>query len=236
MKTLKRAIEQLGIAASEETLSKFKEYMERVLSWNEKVNLTTITEETDFIKKHLIDSILCIGFVEIRNAESIIDIGTGAGFPGVPLALVFPNKQFLLLDSTGKKIKILRDITEKLEIKNIKLIHARAEDLAHREEHREKYDACVSRAVANLSILSEYCLPFVKTGGSFVSYKGPDAEEEVKAAETAVKTLGGELAGIRKIELDGFDLDHSFVVIKKINNTPDKYPRKAGIPEREPLL
>lgn len=235
MEQLLRACSQLNIAIDEATASKFREFKELVLAWNEKVNLTSITEEEDFIKKHFIGSVLCAGFDELTHAKTVIDIGTGAGFPGVPLALLFPEKQFLLMDSTGKKITILGAITKKLELPNIKLIHARAEDLAHDKEHREAYDLCVSRAVANLATLSEYGLPFVKTGGSLVSYKGPDTDEEVKAAEKAVKVLGGDFAGIKKVKPGGFDLDHSFVIIKKIKETPEKYPRRAGIPAKAPL-
>ena len=236
MEQLYNAFSQLNIKVNEEALLKFERFKELVLSWNEKVNLTSITDENDFIKKHLIDSILCADFDEIKRAENIIDVGTGAGFPGVPLALVFPEKQFLLMDSTGKKVKILNEMVKTLELPNIKTIHARAEDLAHNEGHREKYDLCVSRAVANLAVLSEYCLPFVKIGGSFISYKGPDTGEEVKAAGKAVQTLGGKVACIKKASLEGWGLDHSFIIIGKNKKTPEKYPRRAGIPAKEPLL
>jgi len=220
MDQLSKAFERLGIETSGETISKFKKYMDMVLSWNEKVNLTAITEESDFIKKHFIDSVLCACFDELKNAGKIIDVGTGAGLPGVPLALVFPEKQFILIDSTAKKIKILNEIVKTLGLPNITAIHARAEELARMEEHGEKYDLCVSRAVANLSALSGYCLPFVKPGGSFIAYKGPGPDVEVKAAEKAIRALGGELCGVKKVYLEGHDLDHSFIVIKKteLNN------------------
>ena len=193
----------------------FKKYMDRVLTWNEKVNLTSITKEDDFIKKHFIDSVLCAGFDEVKNAVEVIDVGTGAGFPGVPLALIFPEKSFLLIDSTGKKIRILSEITDRLGLSNVKLLHVRAEELALKAEYREKFDLCVSRAVANLTILSKYCMPFVSEGGFFISYKGPDVGREVKNAEKTIRELGGELPDVRKVRVDGFDLDHSFVVIKK---------------------
>jgi len=218
MKQLENAFEQLNITTRAETVSKFERYMKLVLAWNEKVNLTAIKDENDFIKKHFIDSILCAGFSELINAETVIDVGTGAGFPGVPLALIFPQKQFLLIDSTGKKIKILGEITAALEIPNVTLIHARAEELSRKEEYREKFDLCVSRAVANLAVLSEYCLPFVSAGGSFISYKGPDTDKEVKEAKRKIKALGGDIADIRKVELLGFDLDHSFIIVKKNRN------------------
>lgn len=235
MKQLENAFEQLNISIGSETVFKFEKYMKLILEWNEKVNLTAITDEDDFIKKHFIDSILCVGFDEIKNADTVIDVGTGAGFPGVPLALVFPDKQFLLIDSLGKRIKILYEILETLEISNVTLIHTRAEDLAHKKEYREKFDICFSRAVANLATLAEYCLPFVNIGGAFISYKGPDAGEELKEAGNAIKLLGGEAEDIRKINIEGFDLDHNIIIVKKKRNTPVKYPRKAGTPTKEPL-
>ena len=235
MKQLENAFEQLNISVSSETVSKFEKHMKLVLEWNKKVNLTAITNEDDFIKKHFIDSILCAGFDEIKNADTLIDVGTGAGFPGVPLALVFPDKQFLLIDSLGKRIKILYEILETLGISNVTPIHTRAEDLAHKKEYREKFDICFSRAVANLATLAEYCLPFVNIGGAFISYKGPDAGEELKWAGNAIKLLGGEAEDIRKINIEGFDLDHNIIIVKKKRNTPVKYPRKAGTPTKEPL-
>lgn len=235
MEQLSKTFEQLNINAGDETISKFQRYMDMVLEANEKVNLTAITDENEFIKKHFVDSVICAGFDEVKNANSIIDVGTGAGFPGVPLALIFPDKDFLLMDSLGKRIKILNEIINELEIKNVRLIHARAEDLARKAGYREGFDVCVSRAVASLSVLSEYCLPFVAVGGSFIAYKGPDAGIELSRAEGAINIFGGELADIRKADIDGFDLDHKLIVIKKRRNTPEKYPRKAGIPARAPI-
>jgi 16S rRNA (guanine527-N7)-methyltransferase len=235
MKQLYNAFEQLNIPVSRETVLKFEKYMKMVLEWNEKVNLTAITEESDFIEKHFIDSILCANFDELKNANTVIDVGTGAGFPGVPLALVFPVKHFLLIDSVGKKIKIVSEIVETLGISNVKLLHSRAEDLAHKEEYREKFDICVSRAVANLAVLTEYCLPFVNIGGTFISYKGPDAFKELKEAESAIKILGGQTGSIKKVGFEGFDFDHNMIIIKKKRKTPAKYPRKAGIPTKEPI-
>ena len=200
---------------SEATISKFSKYMELVLSWNEKVNLTSITDESDFIEKHFIDSILCANFEELRIAGKVIDVGTGAGFPGAPLALAFPKKQFLLIDSTGKKIRILDEIIKAIDISNVTTLHARAEELARKGEYKEKFDLCVSRAVADLAALSGYCLPFVKAGGSFIAYKGPDVNGELRKAGKAIKNFGGELAVVRKVSIEGCGLDHSFVVIKK---------------------
>ena len=224
MKQLYKAFEQLNIDAGQETILKFREFMGLVLEWNKKVNLTAITDENNFINKHFVDSVLCAGFDEVQAARTIIDVGTGAGFPGVPLALVFPDKEFLLIDSTGKKVKILSEIIRELALSNITTLHARAEELARTEQYREKFDLCVSRAVADLAALSEYCLPFVKPGGYFISYKGPDAEKEFESAAKAIKILGGEACGIRKASLEGFDLDHNMVVISKIIKTPEIYP------------
>ena len=235
MQQLCKAFEQLNITVNNETFTKFEKYMQLVLRWNEKVNLTAITNEDDFIKKHFIDSILCAGFDEFKNAETVIDVGTGAGFPGVPLALMFPVKQFLLIDSVGKKIKILGEILVELEISNVTLLHCRAEELAHKSEYRENFDICVSRAVANLAALSEYCLPFVRLGGNFIAYKGSDAAEELAGAEGAIKILGGGIAEIKKAELENFNFDHNFVIIKKKQGTPEKYPRKTGTPAKKPL-
>ena len=235
MKQLENALEQLQITTTDKTVNKFQKYMELVLAWNEKVNLTAVTEQDEFIKKHFIDSILCADFDELKNANTVIDVGTGAGFPGVPLALIFPDKQFLLIDSLNKRMKILEEILGELGVSNVSVLHTRAENLAHKKEYREKFDMCVSRAVANLSVLTEYCLPFIKRGGFFISYKGPSAIEELKGAGKAIKLLGGEVKDIRKKELEDFDLDHNMIIIKKERQTPNKYPRKAGVPAKEPL-
>lgn len=230
------ALKQLHIEVENETISKFERHMKLVLEWNEKVNLTAITDADDFIKKHFVDSVLCANFDEITKADTIIDVGTGAGFPGVPLAVLFPQKQFVLMDSLGKRIKILDEIVNELGLLNISTVHARAEDLARKKEYREKFDVCVSRAVANLAVLSEYCLPFVNIGGAFISYKGPDAYEELKQAEKAIEILGGEAGSIKKMEIDDFDLNHNIIIINKKRRTPDKYPRKAGIPAKEAIV
>jgi len=235
VKQLENAFEQLQITITDKIVNKFQKYMELVLAWNEKVNLTAVTERDEFIKKHFIDSILCADFDELKNANTIIDVGTGAGFPGVPLALIFPEKQFLLIDSLNKRMKILEEMLSEIEVSNVSVLHTRAEDLAHKKEYRETFDICVSRAVANLAVLSEYCLPFINLGGFFISYKGPSALEELAQADKAIKLLGGEVKDIVKKELEDFDLDHNMVIIKKERHTPNKYPRKAGIPAKEPL-
>ncbi|MCL1808361.1 MAG: 16S rRNA (guanine(527)-N(7))-methyltransferase RsmG [Clostridiales bacterium] len=236
MEQLRNAFEQLKIPVGEEIIAKFKKYMDMVLSWNDKVNLTGITDEGEFVRKHLADSVLCACFDEVKNASRVIDVGTGAGLPGIPLALIFPEKQFLLIDSVGKKTRIVGEMAKELGLANVSLLHARAEDLARKDGFREGFDLCVSRAVARLAVLSEYCLPFVAVGGAFIAYKGPDASGEAEEAAKAVSLLGGEPAEIRKAPICGLGIDHSLVVVKKARRTPAKFPRKAGLPAKAPLL
>ena len=220
---------------TEEKNAILEKYMEGILAWNEKVNLTNITDPAEFRIKHNADSLMCVDFPEFLDAETVIDVGTGGGFPGIPLAVYAPEKHFTLLDSLNKRLKIIDELAGELGIKNITLVHGRAEDAARAKEHREKYDLCVSRAVSNLATLSEYCLPFIKVGGYLLAYKGPGAEEEVKEAAKALKTLGGSLVDIRETSMEEYGLDHRILVIKKLRNTPKAYPRKAGTPLKEPL-
>ena len=220
---------------TEEKNAILEKYMEGILAWNEKVNLTNITDPAEFRIKHNADSLMCVDFPEFLEAETVIDVGTGGGFPGIPLAVYAPEKQFTLLDSLNKRLKIIDELAGELGIKNITIVHGRAEDAARAKEHREKYDLCVSRAVSNLATLSEYCLPFIKVGGYLLAYKGPGAEEEVKEAAKALKTLGGSLVDIRETSMEEYGLDHRILVIKKVRNTPKAYPRKAGTPLKEPL-
>ena len=209
--------------------------MEGILTWNEKVNLTNITDPAEFRIKHNADSLMCVDFPEFQEAESVIDVGTGGGFPGIPLAVYAPDKHFTLLDSLNKRLRIIDELAGELEINNITLVHGRAEDIAKKPEHREKYDLCVSRAVSNLATLSEYCLPFIRVGGYLLAYKGPGAEDEAKDAEKALKILGGSIIDIRQTSMEEYGLDHRILVIKKVRNTPKAYPRKAGTPLKEPL-
>ena len=220
---------------TEEKNAILEKYMEGILAWNEKVNLTNITDPAEFRIKHNADSLMCVDFPEFLEAETVIDVGTGGGFPGIPLAVYAPEKHFTLLDSLNKRLKIIDELAGELGIKNITLVHGRAEDTARAKEHREKYDLCVSRAVSNLATLSEYCLPFIKVGGYLLAYKGPGAEEEVKEASKALKILGGSLVDIRETSMEEYGLDHKILVIKKEKNTPKAYPRKAGTPLKEPL-
>ena len=223
------------IQLTEEQKSKLDKYMEGILSWNEKVNLTNITDPDEFRVKHTLDSLVCLDFPEYVEAKSVIDVGTGGGFPGIPLAVCSPEKEFRLLDSLNKRLKIIGSLTEELGIKNVTLLHSRAEDACGRKEYRENFDVCVSRAVSNLSTLSEYCLPFIKKGGYLLAYKGPECEKELKDASRALKILGGEAVDIRDTEMKEYGLEHKILVIRKVKNTPKAYPRKVGTPLRNPL-
>ncbi|MCB6993931.1 16S rRNA (guanine(527)-N(7))-methyltransferase RsmG [bacterium 210820-DFI.6.37] len=235
MKKLEIALEELNLPRQEKTLEKFEAYMEGVLKWNKMVNLTSITDPKEFIEKHYIDSLLSASCGEFKAARRIIDVGTGGGFPGIPLALVAPDKEFVLMDSLAKRIRIIRELCQEIGIENVTAVHARAEELAKNKQHREGYDLCVSRAVANLSTLSEYCLPFIKRGGWFLAYKGPDTDKEKMEALRAIRILGGEIRREEKVPLENFGLDHKIIFIEKIGNTPSKYPRKAGTPSKDPL-
>ena len=235
MDRLKHFFEEMNITWNDDKAAKYEGYMNRILELNESINLTTITDMEEFILKHYVDSITCADAEEFLEANSIIDVGTGGGFPGVPLAIAFPEKRFILIDSLNKRVKIINDLCAELGIKNVKAIHGRAEELGRQKNLRENFDLCISRAVANMSTLSEYCLPFVKIGGTFIAYKGPNCREEIENAELAIEKLGGEVYGVFYNELEGFNFDHVLVYVEKINSTPKKYPRKAGTPAKEPL-
>ena len=199
------------------------------------MNLTAITDYDEVIKKHFVDSLSLIKAIDLSNEISVIDIGTGAGFPGIPLKIAFPNLKITLLDSLNKRIKFLNEVIDKLELNDITAIHGRAEDFAKEKNYRQSYDLCVSRAVANLSTLSEYCLPYVKTGGKFISYKSEKITDEMNAAKNAIKILGGNILGQVEFILPNSDIYRNLFMIDKIKDTPMKYPRKAGLPSKEPL-
>ena len=235
MERLTKALRALGGEPTEQMISSFELYMQRVLEWNEHVNLTAIRQRDEFIEKHFIDSLCCISDERWKRADTVIDVGTGAGFPGLPLALVSPEKNFLLVDSLNKRIRILNEIISELGLKNVTAVHGRAEELARQKQYRQKFDVCVSRAVSRLSVLSEYCLPFLKTGGYLIAYKGPDAENEIAAAKNALRVLGGAVEEICETHMENYDISHKIVFIKKDRATPGKYPRKAGTPDKQPL-
>lgn len=228
-------LSQMNIAYSLSKEQQLLGYMEEILEKNRHINLTAITDREEFLQKHYMDSLLCTGSREFQEAVSVIDVGTGGGFPGIPLAVCFPEKGFLLIDSLNKRIRIINELCEKLQIRNVRAVHGRAEDLARQKDMRENFDLCVSRAVANMSTLCEYCLPFVRVGGTFIAYKGPDCRMEVEAASKAIQILGGKLQRQENSGFDGVPFDHKLIYISKTKTTLPKYPRKAGIPSKEPL-
>lgn len=232
---LKEDFSLLGICLTDRQTEQFLKYYEMLAEWNGFMNLTAITEYEEVMKKHFVDSVSLIKAFDVTKPVSIIDVGTGAGFPGLVLKIAFPNLEITLLDSLNKRIHFLNEVIERLALKEIKTIHGRAEDFAKPGKLREKYDLCVSRAVANLSTLSEYCLPFVKKGGFFISYKSEKISEEVKAAQGAISLLGGEVKEQVEFYLPNSDIYRNLLVIEKIKACPAKYPRKAGLPAKEPL-
>lgn len=233
--TFEKGLEQLRIFLNEKQIQQFIEYYEILVEWNKVMNLTAITDYEEVIAKHFLDSLALVKVCDLSGKKKVIDIGTGAGFPGIPLKIAFPELEIVLLDSLNKRIKFLNEVIEKLGLKNIRTIHGRAEDFAKQKEYRESFDLCVSRAVANLSTLSEYCLPYVKIEGNFIPYKSGKIDEEISQGEKAIKILGGKISQIDKFQLVDTDMERSFVVIKKEKNSPKKYPRKAGMPSKEPL-
>lgn len=226
-----------GIASlSERQMEQFYQYYEMLVEWNQVMNLTAITEMTEVVTKHFVDSLSlkkAVSDLEDKPRK-IMDVGTGAGFPGIPLKIAFPQLEITLLDSLNKRIRFLDAVIEKLELKCIKAVHGRAEDYGRDGKYREQYDLCVSRAVANLSTLSEYCLPFVKTGGYFIPYKSGKVEEELAAASGAVKKLGSEVERTEDFLLPNGD-ERTLVVIRKNKVLEKRYPRKAGLPGKDPL-
>lgn len=225
----------LGIAFSEEMLNQFTIFYQMMVERNKVVNLTAITEWDEVVEKHYLDSVSLAANMDLNKNIRVLDLGTGAGFPGIPLKILFPDLEILLMDSLNKRIAFLKEVIESLGLKGIYAVHGRAEEMARKAEYREKFDLCVSRAVANLSSLCEYCIPFLKIGGIFVSYKSGEIEEEVKQAKKAVSVLGGKAANVQKFVLTGTDLSRSFVSIEKIKRTPKAYPRKAGVPSKNPI-
>lgn len=230
-----KELDTLGIHLSDIQQEQFDRYYELLIEWNRVMNLTGITEYEEVNLKHFTDSLTIVRINDMKNVFTLIDIGTGAGFPGIPIKIAFPHIKVVLLDSLNKRIKFLNEVVEKLNLDNVETLHGRAEDYAKKAEYREQFDMCVSRAVANLSTLGEYCIPFVKKGGCFVSYKSADSDEEINQSEKAISILGGKISKIDKFMLPGSDMGRALVVIEKDKNTPQKYPRKAGVPSKEPL-
>ena len=230
-----RILEKWEIPFSSEQQEQFVTYYKMLVEKNKVMNLTAITEFDEVLDKHFLDSIALAQYVDLTKSISLIDLGTGAGFPGMPLKIMFPNLKVTLADSLNKRIVFLDEVIGELGLTDIQTVHARAEDLAHNSDYRERYDYCVSRAVANLSSLSEYCLPFVRIGGTFISYKSGEIEEELTAAKKAIFLLGGQFDQVIPFQLEGTDLGRSFVLINKDKKTAKPYPRKSGMPTKKPL-
>lgn len=235
-KIFEEKLAHLGIILNEEQKQQFEKYYEMLVEWNKVMNLTGITEYEEVNEKHFVDSLSLVKAIDPNEVRSVIDIGTGAGFPGIPLKIAFPHLKVVLLDSLNKRIKFLNAVIEELHLEDIKTIHGRAEDFAKQTEYREQSDLCVSRAVANLATLSEYCIPYVKKGGMFIPYKSGEIDEEVQGSKKAVHLLGGQIEEVIKFQLPETEIKRSFVKIKKVSNTNKKYPRKAGLPTKEPLM
>lgn len=236
MSEIKEVFDKMHIELPDGALELLNRYYEMLIDTNKVMNLTTITEYSEVVIKHFADS-AAIGCITDMNGNiDLIDVGTGAGFPGIVLKIVYPQLSVVLLDSLNKRVNFLKNVITELGLTGISAIHGRAEDIARNKDYREKFDLCVSRAVANMSSLSEYCLPFVKVGGRFVPYKADGCDEEVKTASKAVNILGGKIRKIESYVIPDTDICRKFVVIDKLRNTSAKYPRKAGLPTKEPLV
>lgn len=232
---IKEAFQKIQIELTFEQVCQFEQYYEYLVKKNEVMNLTAITEFQEVVQKHFVDSLMIRELLEPESGAYWLDLGTGAGFPGIPLKIVYPKLRLVLLDSLNKRVKFLQEVIEMLGLKDIEAVHGRAEEMARKPEYREKFDCCVSRAVANLSSLSEYCLPFVRVNGCFVPYKSEKIQEERKDAEKAVQILGGKIEGQKELYLPDSDIYRCLLLIRKEKPTPKKYPRKAGTPTKEPI-
>lgn len=226
-------VDKLGINLSEIQLKQFYNYMNLLIEWNKKINLTAITEPDEIILKHFVDSLTISKY--ISDGTKVVDVGTGAGFPGIPLKIVRQDVDITLLDSLQKRINFLDEVINELNLEKITTIHSRVEDFGKNKKYREEFDIATSRAVANLSTLSEYLLPLVKVGGKVISMKGSLIQEELENSKNAIKILGGQIEKVDEFDLPNSDISRNIVLIDKIKNTPNRYPRKAGEPSKKPL-
>ncbi len=229
---LKEKFNKINIQINDEQIQKFYEYMNLLLEWNEKINLTAITEPNEVILKHFIDSSTILKY--IKNDMEVVDVGTGAGFPGIPLNIINDNCKYTLVDSLNKRINFLNQIINNIKLENIVTVHSRIEDFA--KNNKESYDIATSRAVANLNVLLEYLLPLVKVGGVCICMKGSNIKEEIESSNKALEVLGGKIEKIEEIILPDSDIVRNIIIVRKVKNTPNKYPRKAGIPTKEPII
>lgn len=232
---LVRELHKWKIELSENQYIQISKYYDLIVEWNKVMNLTAITDEVEFAYKHILDSILIVKAFDCSRIRRVIDIGTGAGLPGIPLKILFPELEITLLDSLNKRITFLNEVIRELNLKGIQTIHGRAEDFGQDKAYREQYDLCVSRAVSNLRTLSEYCMPYVRKNGFFIAYKSAQSDEEINESKMAIELLGGKLDQVMDIELIEEDTLRRFVLIHKIKNTKAIYPRKAGLPQKKPL-
>ena len=230
---IKDAFNKIDLILNDKQAEQFLRYYELLIQKKKVMNLTSITEFDDVVLKHFLDSLMICKIQKLEG--SLIDVGTGAGFPGIPLKIMYPDLKVVLLDSLNKRVQFLNEVIRELGLENIKAIHGRAEDLAKQKIYREQFDYCVSRAVANLSSLAEYCIPFVKIGGYFIPYKSGKIQEELDSGKKAINILGGTVEIVKEFELPQTDIFRCLLYIRKIENSPQKYPRKAGMPSKEPL-
>ena len=235
-KLLEQGLSRLNIQFTDKQIEQFMKYYDLLIEKNRVMNLTAITDLNEVMTKHFLDSVLISNVLDMSDFYTLVDVGTGAGFPGIPIKILFPHLKVTLIDSLNKRLKFLDDVISELGLDGIETVHGRAEDLGNNDLYREKYDLCVSRAVANISTLSEYCIPFIKLNGYFICYKADGCMNEINIGKNAIKVLGGEIEEIVDFNLPDTDIKRKIINIKKIKNTPKKYPRKPGLPSKEPII
>lgn len=233
--TLESGLRQLNIEMNAVQREQCERFYSLLVEKNKVMNLTTITDEDEVAEKHFLDSLLITQVQILSEVKSVLDLGTGAGFPGIPIKIFYPEIEMTLVDSLNKRIDFLKDVSDKLGLSSINIVHARAEELGQDSNYREQFDLCVSRAVADISVLSEYCIPLVKKGGKFISYKAAGSEDEIAEGNDAIELLGGNVSDVSEKNIPGSDIKRKFVIIDKVNPTPDKYPRRPGVPAKKPL-